>query len=97
MMRVRLNGFEPLHVHERSTYYILFVNVQPKSVPLEKVAELRARYLWCFRTTLRLMLRGGPTKAEIIAIALNKLQIEDGETFAGIGCGTGNVSKANAL
>jgi len=40
---------------------------------------------------------GGPTKAEIIAIALNKLQIEDGETFADIGCGAGNVAKANAL
>ncbi len=45
---------------------------------------------------LRLMLSGGPTKAEIIAIALDKLQIEDGETFADIGCGTGNVSKAAA-
>jgi len=44
----------------------------------------------------RLMLSGGPTKAEIIAIALDKLQIEDGETFADIGCGTGNVSKAAA-
>jgi cobalt-precorrin-6B (C15)-methyltransferase len=42
------------------------------------------------------MLSGGPTKAEIIAIALDKLQIEDGETFADIGCGTGNVSKAAA-
>lgn len=45
---------------------------------------------------LRSMLRGGPTKAEIIAIALDKLQVEGGETFADIGCGTGNVSKAAA-
>jgi cobalt-precorrin-6B (C15)-methyltransferase len=42
------------------------------------------------------MLRGGPTKAEIIAIALDKLQIEGDETFADIGCGTGNVSRAAA-
>jgi cobalt-precorrin-6B (C15)-methyltransferase len=42
------------------------------------------------------MLRGGPTKAEIVAIALDKLQIEMGETFADIGCGTGSVSKAAA-
>jgi cobalt-precorrin-6B (C15)-methyltransferase len=42
------------------------------------------------------MLRGGPTKAEIIAIALDKLQIEGGETFVDIGCGTGNVSRAAA-
>jgi cobalt-precorrin-6B (C15)-methyltransferase len=42
------------------------------------------------------MLRGGPTKAEIIAIASDKLQIEMGETFADIGCGTGSVSKAAA-
>ena len=40
------------------------------------------------------MQRGGPTKAEIIAIALDKLQIEGRETFADIGCGTGNVSRA---
>lgn len=42
------------------------------------------------------MLRGGPTKAEIIAIALDKLQVEGDETFADIGCGTGDVSKAAA-
>jgi len=29
--------------------------------------------------------------------AFDKRQIDDGDTFAGIGCGTGNVSKANAL
>jgi cobalt-precorrin-6B (C15)-methyltransferase len=40
------------------------------------------------------MVSGGPTKAEIIAIALEKLQISSGETFADIGCGTGNVSIA---
>ena len=50
-----------------------------------------------FRTTLILVFRGELTKAEIIAIALDKLQIEGGEPFADIGCGTGNVSKANAL
>jgi hypothetical protein len=54
---------EYLHGHERSTYYTLFVIAHLKSVPLEKVAELRARYLWCLRTTLRLMLRVAPSKA----------------------------------
>ncbi|MDD1721176.1 MAG: methyltransferase domain-containing protein [Euryarchaeota archaeon] len=42
------------------------------------------------------MLRGGPTKSEIIAIALEKLQIQRNETFADIGCGTGHVSIAAA-
>ncbi len=42
------------------------------------------------------MLTGGPTKPEIIAIALDKLQLQDGETFADIGCGTGHVSIAAA-
>jgi cobalt-precorrin-6B (C15)-methyltransferase len=40
------------------------------------------------------MVSGGPTKGEIIAIALEKLQIRNGETFADIGCGTGSVSIA---
>ncbi len=42
------------------------------------------------------MLKGGPTKPEIIAIALEKLQLQHGETFADIGCGTGHVSIAAA-
>ncbi len=42
------------------------------------------------------MLKGGPTKPEIIAIALEKLQIQHTETFADIGCGTGHVSVAAA-
>ena len=37
---------------------------------------------------------GGPTKSEIIAIAIEKLQISYGEAFADIGCGTGSVSIA---
>ncbi len=40
MMRVRLTVLEPLYGHERSTYYIQFVNAHLKSVPLEKVAEI---------------------------------------------------------
>ena len=44
----------------------------------------------------KLMLRAGPTKAEIIAIALEKLEIQYGETFVDIGCGTGTVSIAAA-
>ena len=40
------------------------------------------------------MMSGGPTKSEIIAIALEKLQISSGETFVDIGCGTGSVSIA---
>jgi hypothetical protein len=43
MMYVRLTGLEPLYGHERSTCYIQFVNAHLKSVPLGKVAELRAR------------------------------------------------------
>jgi len=66
----------------------------PKKRALEKVAELRARYLWCLRTTLRLMLRVARQK---LKFRLRQRQIDDGDTFAGIGCGTGNVSKANAL
>ncbi len=42
------------------------------------------------------MIRGGPTKPEIIAIALEKLQIQQNEVFADIGCGTGHVSIAAA-
>ncbi len=42
------------------------------------------------------MLKGGPTKPEIVAIVLEKLQIQRSETFADIGCGTGHVSIAAA-
>ena len=42
------------------------------------------------------MLRGGPTKPEIIGIALEKLDIKNNETFVDIGCGTGLVSIAAA-
>ena len=38
------------------------------------------------------MLPGGPTKDELIAIALDKLQLKKGETFVDVGCGTGSVS-----
>ena len=40
------------------------------------------------------MLSGGPTKDELIAIALDKLHLKEGETFVDIGCGTGSVSLA---
>lgn len=40
------------------------------------------------------MLSGGPTKDELIAIALDKLQLKKGETFVDVGCGTGSVSLA---
>jgi hypothetical protein len=43
MRRVRLTVLEPLYGHERSTYYIQSVDAHLKSVPLEKVAELRGR------------------------------------------------------
>jgi cobalt-precorrin-6B (C15)-methyltransferase len=36
--------------------------------------------------------KGGPTKEEIIAIALLKLQIKKDDLFVDIGCGAGNVS-----
>ncbi|MCL7410467.1 MAG: precorrin-6Y C5,15-methyltransferase (decarboxylating) subunit CbiT [Methanosarcinaceae archaeon] len=35
---------------------------------------------------------GGPTKPEIIAVSLSKLNLKDGSTFIDIGCGTGAVS-----
>ena len=40
------------------------------------------------------MLSGGPTKDELIAIALDKLHLKEDETFVDIGCGTGSVSLA---
>jgi cobalt-precorrin-6B (C15)-methyltransferase len=36
--------------------------------------------------------KGGPTKEEIIAILLSKLQIKKDDLFTDIGCGTGSVS-----
>ncbi len=39
-----------------------------------------------------LYVKGGPTKPEIIAISLSKLDLKDGDTFYDIGCGTGAVS-----
>lgn len=39
---------------------------------------------------------GGPTKDEILAIALHKLEIKPGDIFADIGCGTGKVTLAVA-
>jgi cobalt-precorrin-6B (C15)-methyltransferase len=35
---------------------------------------------------------GGPTKSEIIAVALSKLNLRDGCNFYDVGCGTGAVS-----
>jgi cobalt-precorrin-6B (C15)-methyltransferase len=35
---------------------------------------------------------GGPTKPEIIAVSLFKLNIRDGDVFADVGCGTGLIS-----
>jgi len=35
---------------------------------------------------------GGPTKPEIIAVSLFKLDIRDGDVFADVGCGTGLIS-----
>ena len=35
---------------------------------------------------------GGPTKSEIAAIALSKLDLSSGDVFADIGCGTGTIS-----
>jgi cobalt-precorrin-6B (C15)-methyltransferase len=35
---------------------------------------------------------GGPTKPEIIAIALSKLDLKNGDSFFDVGCGTGAVS-----
>jgi cobalt-precorrin-6B (C15)-methyltransferase len=35
---------------------------------------------------------GGPTKPEIIAVSLFKLNISEGDVFADVGCGTGLIS-----
>lgn len=39
---------------------------------------------------------GGPTKPEVLAIALSKLELRPGDTFLDIGCGTASVSIAAA-
>ncbi len=39
-----------------------------------------------------LRVSGGPTKPEIIAVSLSKLDLKNGSTFIDIGCGTGAVS-----
>ena len=36
--------------------------------------------------------KGGPTKPEIAAISLSKLQFTKNNVFADIGCGTGSIS-----
>lgn len=41
-----------------------------------------------------LHISGGPTKPEVIAISLSKLELKDGDTFVDVGCGTGAVSIA---
>ncbi|PQV43609.1 precorrin-6Y C5,15-methyltransferase (decarboxylating) subunit CbiT [Methanohalophilus euhalobius] len=41
-----------------------------------------------------LHISGGPTKPEIIAVSLSKLDLSEGCTFYDIGCGTGAVSIA---
>ncbi len=41
-----------------------------------------------------LHISGGPTKPEIIAISLSKLELAEGSTFVDVGCGTGAVSIA---
>jgi len=37
-------------------------------------------------------LRGGPTQDEVMAIALQKLQMKEGDVFADLGCGTAKVA-----
>lgn len=39
-----------------------------------------------------LHISGGPTKPEVIAISLSKMDLKDGITFYDVGCGTGAVS-----
>ena len=39
-----------------------------------------------------LHISGGPTKPEMIAVSLSKLDLKDGSTFIDVGCGTGAVS-----
>jgi len=38
------------------------------------------------------LVKGGPTKPEIAAISLSKLQLTKNDIFADIGCGTGSIS-----
>lgn len=37
-------------------------------------------------------LRGGPTRDEVMAVTLHKLDLQPGDLFMDIGCGTGKVS-----
>lgn len=41
-------------------------------------------------------LPGGPTQPEVMAVSLEKLGVQPGDTVADIGCGTGTVTKAIA-
>ncbi|MCL2863443.1 MAG: precorrin-6Y C5,15-methyltransferase (decarboxylating) subunit CbiT [Methanimicrococcus sp.] len=39
-----------------------------------------------------IIVSGGPTKPEIVAVSLFKLGLKDGDVFADVGCGTGLIS-----
>lgn len=39
-----------------------------------------------------IVVSGGPTKPEIVAVSLFKLDLKDGDVFADVGCGTGLIS-----
>ena len=41
-------------------------------------------------------LPGGPTQPEVMAVSLEKLGVQTGDTVADIGCGTGTVRQAIA-
>jgi cobalt-precorrin-6B (C15)-methyltransferase len=43
-----------------------------------------------------MVLSGGPTKDEIMALSLFKLGLTEGDVFADVGCGTGKISLAVA-